>query len=157
VKAQNSSVEKSITGIQIGTVGLWGYKESKLTNQIAVRVELGLYTEIQSGVGYFMAPEITIEPRWYYNLNKRAKKGKKTRNNNSNFLTLKTSYRSDAFEISNYKNKRAQNNFFIIPKWGIRRNINKNFNFETGFGIGAEFLEKTNPVVELHLRFGYDF
>lgn len=158
-RAQNSSVEKSITGIQIGAVGLWGYYEIKLSNQVSLRTELGIYNEIQAGIGYYIAPELTIEPRWYYNLSKRSTKGKSIINNNGNFFGVKANYRSALFEISNYINNLAEteSGFLLIPKWGIRRSFNKNLEFEAGLGFGVEFLKEVNPVAELHLRFGYRF
>ncbi|TXD53060.1 MULTISPECIES: hypothetical protein [unclassified Polaribacter] len=80
IKAQdNTSVEKSIYSVQLGIMGVWGQNEIKLSNTIALRTEIGLYTEIQAGSGFFMAPEITFEPRWYYNIKKRASKGGKYR------------------------------------------------------------------------------
>lgn len=41
VKSQNASVEKSVFGIQTGFLGIWGHNETKLTNQIALRSEIG--------------------------------------------------------------------------------------------------------------------
>ena len=39
--AQNASVEKTVFGIQTGFLGIWGHNESKLSNTIALRSELG--------------------------------------------------------------------------------------------------------------------
>ena len=162
--AQKASVEKSIYGVQIGTVGLWAQNETKLTNKTALRTEVGVYTEIQAGIGYFIAPEIIVEPRWYYNLENRVKKGKSIEGNSGNFIGLKTNYKSDIFEISNYNLDRAEKSFLLIPKWGIRRKIGNSFNYEAGFGLGIQYFEKSNinikrdePVADLHLRIGYTF
>jgi hypothetical protein len=159
IKAQNNpSVEKSIFSFQIGTVGAWFQNETKLSNTIALRTEIGLETDITYKVGFFIAPEITLEPRWYYNIKKRAQKKRDISNNSANFFTVKTSFRSDVFEISNYYTKRARNTLYIIPKWGIKRNIGVNFNYELGFGLGY-FSESYNegPIAELHMRIGYNF
>lgn len=83
-KAQNASVEKSIYGIQTGFLGVWVHNESKLSNSIALRTELGFDSGIWGGdfydkTGFLMTPVITAEPRWYYNLNKRESKSKKNR------------------------------------------------------------------------------
>ena len=71
-----ASVEKSTFGIQTGVLGIWAHREVKLSNQIALRAELGMDAGIWGGsfypkTGYLMTPVITFEPRWYYNLNKR--------------------------------------------------------------------------------------
>lgn len=68
------NLEKSIFNFQLGTVGAWVSNELKILNNLALRTEIGLYTEIVSGNGLFIAPEITFEPRWYYNIGKRFNK-----------------------------------------------------------------------------------
>tara|TARA_B110000116_G_scaffold245966_1_gene237377 strand:- start:293 stop:844 length:552 start_codon:yes stop_codon:yes gene_type:complete len=168
LKAQESSsgLEKNIFNIEIGAVGFWLNNELKLSDEIALRTEIGLYTEIVKGIGFFMAPEITFEPRWYYNIKKRVFKKLDTRNNSANFLTIRTNFRSSIFEISNYDENRAENSIAFIPKWGIRRNITKSFNYELGAGIG--FLSVINQkystlsdsdgiVVDAHIRLSYTF
>ena len=167
INAQNNvSVEKSINSIQIGTVGAWFQDETKLTNTVALRSEIGFYTEIVKGIGFFMAPEITLEPRWYYNIQKRASKNLDISNNSANYFTIKTNFRSSSFEISNFDDKRAENSIAFIPKWGIRRNIGTNFNYELGLGIG--YLKYINQkyvtlgdsdglVIDAHVRIGYHF
>lgn len=169
--SQDASVEKSIFGIQTGFLGVWGHNESKLTNQIALRSELGFDTGIWGGsfydkTGFLLAPVITLEPRWYYNLNKRERKSRRIDGNSGNFLSLKTSYHPDWFVISNYEDIRIVSDISIVPTWGIRRNIGNHFNYETGIGVGyayffakdAGYLENTGEVaVNLHLRIGYRF
>lgn len=44
VKSQNTSVDKSTFGIQTGFLEIWIHNESKLLNQFALRIELGLDT-----------------------------------------------------------------------------------------------------------------
>jgi hypothetical protein len=165
---KNSSVEKSFFTIQIGAVGVWVNNETRLTDNIVLRTEVGLYTEIYQGAGFFMAPEITFEPRWYYNIQKRVLNKKDTSNNSANFFTLKTSFRFSLFEISGFDDDRksAENSFTIIPKWGIRRNINKSFNYELGAGIGyIHFInqkyfktyDNNGIAIDLHVRIGYNF
>tara|TARA_B100001057_G_C22486133_1_gene808360 strand:+ start:266 stop:460 length:195 start_codon:yes stop_codon:yes gene_type:complete len=41
-KSQDASVEKSTFGMQTGVLGVWAYKETKLSNQIALRTEIGM-------------------------------------------------------------------------------------------------------------------
>ena len=166
--SQNSEVkvEKTITTVQFGVVGAWINNEIRLSDEIALRTELGLYTEIVKGIGFFMAPEITLEPRWYYNIKKRASKELDISNNSASFFTLKINFRSSVFEISNFDEKRSENSFAIIPKWGIRRSLGTNFNYELGLGIGyLSFINQKHftlsdsdgIVVDLHLRISYNF
>ena len=145
-KSQNASVEKSMYGIQTGFLGIWVHNESKLSNQFVLRSEIGLDTGIYgsdvNGIdGFLLTPTITLEPRWYYNLNKREGKSRRIDGNSGNFIS-------------------------IVPTWGIRRNIGNHFTYETGIGIGyLHYFKKDNVIlisepdvaVNLHLRIGYQF
>lgn len=169
-QAQDLSVEKSTYGIQTGLLGLWGYNESRLSNELALRTEIGLDASIFGGgfvekTGVILAPVLSLEPRWYYNLNKRAGKSRKTFRNTGNFVSLKTSYHPDLFTISNYDHVTVIPNLSIIPTWGIRRHIGRHFNFETGIGFGYNhtfgkskgYRDIDELAVNLHLRLGYSF
>ena len=170
-KAQNASVEKSTFGIQIGTLGIWAHREVKLTNEIALRAEIGMDAGFFGGSfypknGYLMTPVITLEPRWYYNLDKRVSKSKNISGNSGNFLTLQTSYHPNWFVISNYDNVEIANQISIIPTWGLKRNIGKHFTYETGIGIGYRYIfaksvgyleNQSETALNLHLRLGYRF
>jgi hypothetical protein len=171
VKSQNAHVEKSVFGIQAGLFGIWVHNEVKLTNQIVLRSEIGFDSEIWGGdnydqTGFLMTPVITAEPRWYFNLNKRKGKSKSIDGNSGNFVSLKTSYHPDRLVISNYDNANVRTNISIVPTWGIRRNIGKYFNYETGIGIGYRHIFAKQAVtreseslaaLNLHLRIGYKF
>ncbi|CAM1343570.1 hypothetical protein [Tenacibaculum amylolyticum] len=164
--AQDASVEKSINGIQVGFLGAWAHREMKLSNEVALRIELGMDAGGWSGnytpkSSFAMVPVLTLEPRWYYNLNKRASKSKDISRNSANFFTLQTSYHPDWFVISNNKSVRVNEQISIIPTWGIRRNLGKNFNYEAGIGIGYRHVipngvfRSIDP--NIHLRIGYQF
>jgi len=159
------SVEKSIYGIQTGILGVWGYNESKLTNSIALRSEIGLDAGFSGGSNintvFVLTPTITAEPRFYYNLKKRSKKGKSIFKNSGNFLSLKFFYVPNLFVISNLRNVSARKSLSIIPEWGIKRTIGKHFTYELGLGIGYYIdLEDSwfnATTADLHLRIGYTF
>jgi len=166
-----ASVEKSVFGIQTGFLGIWVHNETKLSNSIALRTEIGLEAGIFDGAnypktGYFLVPAITLEPRWYYNLNKRVKKSRNISGNSGNFIALKTTYHPDVIVVSNYDNVNFISDFSIVPTWGIRRQIGKHFNYETGIGIGyihffnpnnVSFDNEADLAINLHLRLGYRF
>lgn len=170
-QAQNSSVEKSIFGVQIGLLGVWVHNEAKLTEKIVLRSELGLDSGLfsksyyEDDIGFFMTPVITLEPRFYYNLNKRVAKSKNISGNSGNYLSLKTSYNPNWFVISS-DDIIVTDQISMVPTWGIRRNIGKHFTYETGIGIGyrytfakqAGFLKnESETTANLHLRIGYRF
>jgi hypothetical protein len=169
--AQKTNVEKSIFGVQTGLLGIWGFNEFGLSNNIALRSEIGFDSGIWGGTyyektGFIITPVVSIEPRLYYNLTKRVSKLKSISNNSGNFISLKTSFHPDWFVISNYENLNLISDVSIIPTWGIRRNIGKHFNYETGIGLGyryffakkAGYAENDSEVAwNLHLRIGYSF
>ena len=171
VKAQDASVEKSVFGIQTGVLGIWINNESRLSNSLAIRSEIGIDAGIAAGYNYdrnyiITAPVITLEPRWYYNLKKRESKSKRIDGNSGNFFSLKTSYHPDLLISSNNDNVELISDITIVPTWGIRRNIGNHFNYEAGFGIGyvryfekenVTIIDKSDVAVNLHARIGYRF
>lgn len=172
ILAQNLSVEKSIFNVQTGVLGLWINNETKLTNTIVIRTEFGLDGgvlggEVNKNVGFFLAPVLNVEARWYYNIKSRDRNSKNVLNNSANFITPAISYHPDWFIISKENSFKVYNQISIIPKWGIRRNIAKtNFNFEAGIGIGYRYYFKKQDgyikndgetALDLHFRIGYTF
>ncbi|RUT70085.1 hypothetical protein D0817_12955 [Flavobacterium cupreum] len=166
---QKETVEKSIFGIQTGFLGFWVNNESRLLSNLSLKSELGLDAGLFGGnsndkIGSVAVPVLTLEPRYYYNIQKRAVTSKVTANNSANFIALNLKYQSDVdvFVISN-NNVDVISTISIIPKWSIRRNLGNNFHYETGFGVGyRHFLEKINSekgevTVDLHVRIGYNF
>lgn len=172
-KAQEVSVEKSIFGVEAGFPGAWVYYEGKLTSQIALRTEVGLdlgfYEKIEVGTlaskstKAALTPTITLGPKWYYNLNKRATKGKNTSGNAANFLSLRTTYAPDLFVIAADKNVKTPDQISLIPTWGMRRTIGEHINFGTAFGVGGvlEFGDNgknsLDLALNLQLKIGYRF
>lgn len=172
-KSQNTSVEKSTFGIQTGVLGIWAYNEAKLSNTIALRTELGFDFGIWETTFYddynspfLLTPVIVIEPRFYYNLKKRAENSKRTDGNSGNFIALKSGFHPDSFVLFNTDNAPVVSDFSIIPTWGIRRNLGEHFNYEAGIGAGFSHTfaeragyEKNKSEMELnmHLRIGYRF
>ncbi len=160
---QKASVEKSIFGIQTGFLGVWAHNECKLSNEISLRTEVGLDMGfIDSSYETIYIPSIRLEPRWYYNLDKRIRKGRKISNNSGNFLALNMIYNPDWFLIPNKDNVNVISTLAFVPKWGIKRTVGKYFTYETGIGIGGfvaleDYNTDSNIALDLHLRIGYTF
>jgi hypothetical protein len=109
---------------------------------------------------------ISLEPKWYYNLDKRSLKSKTISGNSGNFVSLKYSIQPDWFVLSRYKNIGRYDQIRIIPTWGIRRNPGNHFQYETGLGLGIRYLfvkevghseTQMDVMLNLHLRIGYRF
>ena len=170
-KSQNVSVENSTYGLQTGVLGIWAYNETKLSNTIALRTEVGFdfgiwETTFYDDTPFLLTPVIVVEPRFYYNLKKRLKKSKRIDGNSGSFIALKMSYHPDWFVLFNTKNVPVVSDFSIIPTWGIRRNIGEHFNYEAGIGAGysytfaerAGYLKNKSEIeLNMHLRIGYSW
>lgn len=166
-KAQNTNVENNISGIQIGFFGLDLYNEVKIANKTTLRAEASIFPAIWGGdmygkTGFAFYPALTIQPKYYYNISKRAEKGKNTKNNSANYFGLQIRYIPDWFVISNDKNVSLSNQINFIPTYGFRRNFAENFNYEfkAGLGYGTTFgsdLNTSGAVLDLSIKIGYDF
>lgn len=108
-----------------------------------------LYSEITSGFGYrstafnnestfYFMPLIQAQFRHYYNLDKRAAKGKKTAFNSGNFAAVAAIYNFES--ISTNKNfAEYAPSFTIAPVWGFQRTYKRKFNLDLNFGAGVNF------------------
>ena len=163
---EKTSVEKSVTGVQIGLFGLDVYNEAILCEKFALRSQVALYPSIWGGdlynkTGFALAPAISVSPKYYYNLQKRSDAGKNISKNSGNYIAASLEYVPNWFVISNVKGIEVNEMISLIPTWGLRRNFAKNFNYEfkAGLGIG-KILQKdydTQIVPELSFKIGYDF
>ncbi len=149
------SVEKSVFGIQTGLLGIWAHNELKLSNQVALRSEIGLGGLNTSNI----KPVLALEPRWYYNLKKRADKNKRIDGNSGNYISLRARYH---FHSTEEAERSDLYHLLTVATWGIRRNIGKHFNYEAGIGTGLGFEKGNNrniDVLVLYATFsiGYRF
>lgn len=179
-------VDESINGIQAGYLGVWWYNETKLAPNWALRTEIGyeapvfsVFEEGDDGLEIraitttnkypVFIPVLSLEPRWYYNSKKRQGNSKNTFHNSGNYASIRFSYYPKILQYSPHKINEPETGIFIIPTWGIRRNISYRWNFELGAGFGIDVL---NPFLEVrdnyeqyihdfmfnvHLRIGYKY
>jgi hypothetical protein len=164
-RSQIGGIEKSIYSIETGVLGFWVNNESRFSNEISLKSEIGMIAGFKGcsdcDTQYVLTPELTLEPRWYYNIEKRNTKRKVIKNNSANFVALGVNFYPDWFVISNNSSSYVSNQITIIPKWGIKRTIsNSNFNYEIGIGIGQRYYFDSNQwdaAADLLLRIGYTF
>ncbi len=166
--AQAPRTEKGTSGFQVGILGGWVYREFGVSPNIALRAEVGLDASIGYGgfygTIYHIYPRVGFETRYYYNFSKRDQKGKSTQDNAANFIGLSIIHFPGLFAISSDPEGELNNLVAFFPKWGIRRNVGKNFNFETGAGAGIVInLDDMGndipifPAYLIYLRFGVKF
>ncbi|MEM8899324.1 MAG: hypothetical protein AAGC85_14520 [Bacteroidota bacterium] len=135
-------IEKSLWGLQLGFPGAWLYYETRLKDPFSLRVEVGRTATVY-GIGNEIDLDfentVSLESRWYYNLHKRAKKGKKTAANSSNFLAVSANYNhGDKIIFNNPRREIRTNSLSFLVKWGIRRSLGKHFDWEASYYLGLE-------------------
>ncbi|MDR1676465.1 MAG: hypothetical protein LBR86_08375 [Tannerella sp.] len=169
--AQEACVERSVWGIQGDLLSVWGYNESRLSDVVALRCEAGLrgnffysYSNIFGGYSrYAIIPELSVEPRWYYNLAWRQAKDRPTAHNSANYFSLKTTFYPEWLVVGDAHILPA-NMLTVIPMWGIRRHYGTHFSLEAGAGAGYQHIfgqmnawRRDKFVIGWHCRIGYTF
>ncbi|PJJ10437.1 uncharacterized protein DUF3575 [Flavobacterium sp. 1] len=176
-ESEKVSVEKNLYGAQLGLLSTSFYYETQLQRKITLRTEIGLvlafsthdYADpaIKDETTTLIVPYLTLEPRWYYGLDRRKRLGKKTYNNSSNYVSLANSYMSYKTPITNNGDFDVVSAITIIPKYGIRRAFAKHFNYEFSAGVGYQYnvfsktegcdCDHNNTAIDAQIRIGYDF
>lgn len=137
----DTSVEKSLFKINFLFPG-FGYEygfDAKNT----------LYSEVTMGLGYrynsyydestvSFTPMINEQFRHYYNLDKRAAKGKRTAYNSGNFIAMTANYSFQSIS-TNEKYSEYCPSLTIAPVWGFQRTYKRKFNLEVNLGAGLNF------------------
>ncbi|KFF23471.1 hypothetical protein [Chryseobacterium vrystaatense] len=163
---EKKEINKSVTGIQAGFIGVDLYNETRISEKISLRSQISFNPSIWGGdlysrTGFALAPSISIAPKYYYNFDNRVENGRNTKNNAGSFVSLKLEYTPDLFVISNVDNIHVNEMLALIPNWGMRRNFAENFNYELRLGLGLGKIIKggynVQVVPEISFKVGYDF
>jgi hypothetical protein len=172
--AQKPSVEKTLYGVQLGLLNLSFQYENRLARRLTLLTEAGMElgfsargTSAENPIYGIIFPYLTAEPRWYFGIDRLIRKGKSFRNNSANYLGLKMTYASTDTPILNNAPYKVVPSLLIIPKFGIRRNFARNFNYELSFGYGYQRdIFKANQCInctegkgtlDIQTRIGYNF
>lgn len=138
--SQENKYAEDVLGVKIGLIGGWINYEKALNDNVTINSEIGYEGGFLKGtnnkVDYVFTTIFSLEPRYYYNFEKRHNKEKKTVNNSANYLSSEIFYVSDLLSSTNRDNLGVNQSFGIIPKYGLRRVISGDLSFEFAFGIG---------------------
>lgn len=110
-----------------------------------------------SGFVYIIAPFLDLQQKWFYNLEKRNRKGKVIKNNSGNFISVRFITRGNS--ITDNVTRSSNFDFAIGPTWGIQR---KYGNFHLLFDVGPQYYFDTEgngniwPLM-IQINLGYDF
>ncbi|MDR1552271.1 MAG: hypothetical protein LBS69_02255 [Prevotellaceae bacterium] len=105
---------------------------------------------------YSFHPYVSIEPRYYYNLQKRLQKGKNVNGNAGSFFAVQCNYIFKAIKKHNVLETSA---YTVSPYWGLRRIWWNHllFEFKAGLAFGFNNYNDSNFGVQLGVKFGYKF
>ncbi|MBZ4033696.1 hypothetical protein K6T82_02900 [Flavobacterium sp. 17A] len=120
-----------------------------LVYELALSEKNTLYSEAGVGLGYrynsyygegnvYFFPLINEQFRHYYNLKKRANKGKRTAFNSGNYLAANALYNFRSLS-TNDKYGNYSESFTVAALWGLQRTYKGRFNLEFNIGPGVNF------------------
>ena len=152
--------------VKAGLVGFWVGYEKAISSDITLNGEVGyegmIYPNQNShsfSPRYLLTSTLSIEGKYYLNLNKRALKEKNTENNAADFLSLEFVYVPDFGTVGDTWRLPDRNVLNIMTAYGFARNLSSHFQFEFKGGFGYQFAKNDNgglfPVLET--RIGYAF
>lgn len=116
-----------------------------------------LYSELSSGYGYTsnvfgetftFYPYIHEQFRHYYNLEKRANKGKVTSHNSGGFVAMAAFYNFRSIS-TNKDFLETNSSITLAPVWGFQRTYKGNFNLDLNMGLGYNFKKNDSELVPL--------
>ncbi|OXA93990.1 hypothetical protein [Flavobacterium hercynium] len=106
----------------------------------------GYSNNSEKGENWPLFPTISEQFRHYYNLTKRADKGKKTRYNSGNFVALNATYYFPSFLINENE---YTSSFLLGPVWGLQRTYKGAFNIGLNGGIGYSITSGDNKIIPI--------
>ena len=156
LRAQDALTEN--LNFKIGVLGIWLAYEKPLGGPFLLDAEFGYLGGILNSEFIFTST-FELEPRYYYNLDKRMRKNKGTKNNSANYIALQLSY------IPNFLTATTKNNsnisvvrtFSAIPTYGLRRNISGGLNFDFEIGVGYLWAKDFDNELTANLLIGLSY
>jgi hypothetical protein len=140
VQAQNApSVEKNQFKINVLLPGF--------VYEYGINNKNTLYSELSAGFGYSSSgfgdnwnfyPYLQEQFRHYYNLEKRAAKGKVTSHNSGGFVAMAAYYNFKSI-TTNDSYSSSNSSVVIAPVWGFQRTYKHKFNLDLNLGAGYGF------------------
>lgn len=159
----NNAQNKHYLEAGIDLIGIDVSYERNLSNKFSTKASLGYNGSIyRTNENIFvLQPNIIVQPRFYYNKDKRNSKGKNTDYNSANFISLNLEYLTSELNISNAGFYEPEL-FTIGTGWNLRRNITSTkfvYEFSTGivynYNINRIYSEddKLKPYINFRLSY----
>lgn len=141
--AQNNKPAASVSNLakfDIGLQGLGLSYEQKLANKFSIDLAAGAggaYDISEVSLNYnidFSQPAFyfSITPKYFYNIEKRASKGKSTLLNSGNYIGLRLKYVTP----NDTESDATRNSILVNVHWGVQAALGNHFLFNAHAGIG---------------------
>lgn len=102
------------------------------------------------------AGNLSVGARYYYNRERRFEKGKTLTQNAGNFWAAEFQVIPDFTVATEERFARYLTTYLVGAKYGLRRNITRNLNYECEFGLGYLFTDEDAtiyPLLEFKLQY----
>lgn len=148
-------------GVNLGLISAGINYEKAIAKDLSVNAILqydgGFYSRLGGDTQYIFASTISLEPRYYYNRQRRLNRRKNISNNVGNYIAGDLSFGPVLGTISSDDEARALDSYIVGVKYGLRRKVIGNLNFELAFGVGKLFSNnyksETIPILDIKLQY----
>jgi len=160
IKGESASVSENLVKVEALYPNLLGVSyEKKLTNNTSLYSMVGLLgfygggSTAQSLYGanpyYILMPQITVQPRFYHNLSKRAASDKNINFNAANYIGFSSRFFHEELNLTNTERfPKGSAVLDLMISYGMQRTFLKRINLDIAFQPGVRF---TNEGAELLL------
>lgn len=160
-----NNVEKGVLKLSILTpsieyeLGLT--KKTTLNFSIGTSLNIEKHDSIYNDKVFFgLTPVFGTQYRYYYNLDRRLKKGKNIGNNSGNYFSLLGKYELGDAIIGKIKRNHS-NSFFVGTLYGVQRSYRNKMFFNVEGGIGLQKYDDNNDYIDtailINMKFGWMF
>ncbi|MGM0580095.1 MAG: hypothetical protein ACQETL_05415 [Bacteroidota bacterium] len=168
IKGESATVSENLVKVETVFPNLLGLSyEKKISQHISIYSMLGFVyygkgantsiTIYGSNDYYAITPQITVQPRFYHNLGKRAALDKSTDYNSANYVGFTTRFFHQSFFLSNSDRiPRGPAVLDLMLSYGLQRSFFKRMNFDVAIQPGIEISQgQAKFFIGLNLQLGF--
>lgn len=168
IKGESASVVENLVKVETLYPNLLGVSyEKKFRKDISLYSMVGFLgsygggsnSEVKYGVSsYFvLTPQITVQPRFYHNLGKRAASDKNTNYNSANYIGLSARVYDEGLFITNAENfPKGAAKLDLMLSYGLQRTFFNRMNFDLAIQPGFQFTSAgATPILGVNLQLGF--
>ena len=115
----------------------WDVQRLELSGEFKLRpslsVDAGIQTTLRNQGNWLTSLTARVEPRWYYGMSRKIKKGTQADNLSGNYLSVE-------FAHTRYKSVTQGNVNSLLINWGAQRRLFNMGYFDLGFGAGMAWI-----------------